>query len=232
MKLAILCGGLGTRLRSKVVDVPKVMAPIRNKPFLEYLLNFFKKQGVSSFILSVGYKKESIENTFHHNYQNIPLTYIKEETPLGTGGAIVSILEGINKSEKSIFVSNGDTFLDISLKKLKDFHESNDMDITIALVHMKDFDRYGSVLIDNNRILSFKEKECVEDGLINAGTYILNSTLFDKFNVAKVFSFETFLQEHTKQLKIGAFVVKNGYFIDIGIPSDYAKAEIDFKDIF
>jgi D-glycero-alpha-D-manno-heptose 1-phosphate guanylyltransferase len=233
MIMAILSGGLGTRLRSEVSSVPKVMAPINKKPFLEYLIEYFINQKVSSIILSVGYKKESILNHFHSEYKNTPIIYNEEKKALGTGGAIVSLLkQEILYNEKSLFIINGDTFIDISLQNLKDFHQLNDMDITIALIPMKDFDRYGSVSIDGNKVNSFKEKCYVTSGLINAGVYLINKDIFQNFKLPEVFSFEEFLATNVQELKIGAFVVHDTYFIDIGIPSDYKQAQIDFKEIF
>jgi D-glycero-alpha-D-manno-heptose 1-phosphate guanylyltransferase len=233
IQIAILAGGLGTRLRSEVSNLPKVMAPLNKRPFLEYLLDFYITQNVDSIFLSVGYKKESIIHHFKNEYKGVSIFYNEEKKPLGTGGAILDIMQHSKlDSQKSICITNGDTFLNISLQKLKDFHQSNDMDITLALVPMKNFERYGSVEVNKDRVVSFKEKSYVKSGFINGGTYMIKKTLFKKFQQEKKFSFESFLQENIKHLKVGAYVLKNSYFIDIGIPSDYKKAQIDFKELF
>jgi len=232
MQIVILSGGLGTRLRSEVKDVPKVMAPINTRPFLEYLLDFYITQDIRSIVLLVAYKQNTIIQHFKNSYKNIHILYHKEEKPLGTGGAIVSYLKETIIHEQYLCITNGDTFLNISLQKLQDFHKSNDMDITIALVPMHNVDRYGSVQIKNNRVISFQEKKFMKSGLINAGTYIINKNIFWNFKLKHSFSFEKFLQENVDKLKIGAFIVQNSYFIDIGIPSDYKKAQIDFKELF
>lgn len=216
----ILCGGLGTRLRSVISDVPKPMAPIKNKPFLAFVLEYLKKQNISRVVLAVSYKYEIIQEYFGNSYLGIQILYSIEKEPLGTGGAILEALNLINSD--SCYVLNGDTFFDVNLDRLK----LDNSDICVALKPMKNFDRYGSVDIDNNSYISaFNEKRFTSNGLINGGVYLIKKNIFNSFNLPNKFSFEEFFQENFLTFNAKATVFDD-YFIDIGIPQDY-KAFID-----
>ncbi|MCR6577666.1 D-glycero-D-manno-heptose 1-phosphate guanosyltransferase [Campylobacter insulaenigrae] len=216
MQAIVLAGGLGTRLQSVIKDLPKPMAPINGKPFLEYLLQYLQKQGIKEVILSVSYKYELIQEYFKDKFENINIIYNIEKELLGTGGAIKDALKFV---KNETFVLNGDTFFDIDLNKLF----LNGSKICIALKQMRDFDRYGAVNIDKfGYISSFEEKAYKKQGLINGGIYLLKKDLFDDFSLVDKFSFEEFLQENCKTLKIQTQVFDD-YFIDIGIPEDYER---------
>lgn len=216
----ILCGGLGTRLRSVISDAPKPMAPIKNKPFLAFVLEYLKKQNISRVVLAVSYKYEIIQEYFGNSYLGMQILYSIEKEPLGTGGAILEALNLINSD--SCYVLNGDTFFDINLDRLK----LDNSDICVALKPMKNFDRYGSVDIDNNSYISaFNEKKFTSNGLINGGVYLIKKNIFNSFNLPNKFSFEEFFQENFLIFNAKATVFDD-YFIDIGIPQDY-KAFID-----
>lgn len=216
----ILCGGLGTRLRSVISDVPKPMAPIKNKPFLAFVLEYLKKQNISRVVLAVSYKYEIIQEYFGNSYLGMQILYSIEKEPLGTGGAILEALNLINSD--SCYVLNGDTFFDVNLDRLK----LDNSDICVALKPMKNFDRYGSVDIDNNSYISaFNEKRFTSNGLINGGVYLIKKNIFNSFNLPNKFSFEEFFQENFLIFNAKATVFDD-YFIDIGIPQDY-KAFID-----
>ncbi|MBM0637665.1 nucleotidyltransferase family protein [Campylobacter sp. VicNov18] len=214
MQAIILCGGLGTRLRSVINDVPKPMAPVNDKPFLEFIFKYLKKQNIKEVILAVSYKYEMIKEYFKDEFLDIKIQYSIEKEPLGTGGAIK---QALNFIKDRAYVLNGDTFFDIDLYKLK----LNESRICLALKIMQDFDRYGAVELDSqNFIQSFKEKEFVKQGLINGGIYLISKDIFNDFSLKKRFSFEEFLQENYYNLKARAEIFKD-YFIDIGIPEDY-----------
>ena len=226
MEAIVLAGGLGTRLRSVVSDVPKPMAPINNKPFLEYILEFLHNQNIKKVILSVGYKWEVIKDYFGDKYKNIELIYNIEKERLGTGGAIKDSLQYVEN--ENVYVLNGDTFFDIDLSKIK----LEDNLIEIALKKMENFDRYGVVEIDKNRyIQKFKEKSYYQEGLINGGIYLLRKNLFKNFDLSAKFSFEEFLENNFQKLKAKGKVFDR-YFIDIGIPQDYEKAKRYFSENF
>lgn len=226
MEAIILVGGFGTRLQSVVKDVPKPMADINGRPFLCYILEYLLKNGIEKVILSVGYKKEIIQEYFGNRYKTMEIFYSKEDEPLGTGGAIKKAFN-FCKNE-NVLVLNGDTFFEISLKSLINQHQITDADITLSLKQMYNFDRYGKVIVEKNSIVSFEEKEYSLSGLINAGVYIIRRNLFLDFETK--FSLEQdFLEKSFFKLNIGAYIDK-GYFIDIGIPNDYQKAIYDFGD--
>ncbi len=216
MQAIVLAGGLGTRLKSVVQDLPKPMASINGKPFLAFILEYLKKQGITEVILSVSYKYELIQEYFKDEFEGMKIRYNIEKELLGTGGAIKDAMKFI---KNQAYVLNGDTIFDIGLKKLV----LNDSKICIALKQMQNFDRYGTVNVDKQGIVtSFEEKVFKKQGLINGGIYLLKKDIFDKFDLEKKFSFEEFLQVNYKILKIQTQIFDD-YFIDIGIPEDYER---------
>ncbi|BEK46713.1 D-glycero-D-manno-heptose 1-phosphate guanosyltransferase [Campylobacter jejuni] len=190
------------------------MAPIDNKPFLEFIFEYLKKQGIKEVILAVSYKYEVIKEYFKDEFLGIKIKYSIEKEPLGTGGAIKEALKFV---KNEAYVLNGDTFFDIDLSKLK----LNESKICLALKQMNDFDRYGTVNVDEqDLVISFEEKVFKKQGLINGGIYLLTKDVFNEFDLEKKFSFEEFLQENYKKLKARAEICDD-YFIDIGVPEDY-----------
>lgn len=224
MEAIVLAGGLGTRLRSMVSDLPKPMAPIAEKPFLEYILSYLQKNGVTKVILSVGYKWETIQDYFSDNFQNIELVYSIENEPLGTGGAIKKAMEEVDGPD--VYIINGDTFFDVPLSSLDLYSGSK---LVLSLKQMKDFERYGCVESDEEGIVTaFTEKGYRVQGNINGGVYLAKKDIFNNFDLADKFSFEEFMENNYRALKISVKVFEN-YFIDIGIPDDYIKAQKELK---
>lgn len=232
MEVIILAGGLGTRLRSEIKDVPKCMAPVAGKPFLWYLLKYLTRYDVSKVILSLGYLRGVVLEWIEEVREQFPFSFdfAIEEEPLGTGGGIRLALN--KASSNDVVVLNGDTFFDVNLNELMEAHRLYTSAVTIALKPMQDFDRYGRVIIDevDKKIVEFKEKEYCTEGLINGGVYVINKLepIFE--GLPEKFSFETAVLE--PQCKAGRLfgVVQNGYFIDIGIPGDYYKANDYFSE--
>ncbi len=224
----ILAGGLGTRLRSVIYDLPKCMAPVNGRPFLAYVVDHLKREGISKFIFSLGYKHEAIVEFVTKEYGKSGIDFSIEEEPLGTGGAIK--LAGNKSNEKNVLVVNGDTLFKVKLNQLNSFHDKNNADCTLSLKPMQNFDRYGVVeLNENNSIKHFKEKQYYENGLINGGIYALNIPKFLTEELPGKFSFEKdYLEKFSNQRRFFA-VVQDEYFIDIGIPEDYQRAELEFK---
>lgn len=223
----ILAGGLGTRLRSVVSDLPKCMAPVAGKPFLHYVITHLQNEGIQNFIFSVGYKSESIVDYINDQYgQNSKLNiqFSIEDEPLGTGGAIKLACEKV--SEKNILICNGDTLFKINVEKLSNFHLHHNSDCTLSLKPMNNFSRYGVVeLNDDDSIKSFKEKQFYETGLINGGVYALNAEEYMREITGEKFSFEKdYLEKYVGKRNMYANV-QDEYFIDIGIPEDYEKAQ-------
>lgn len=229
MEAIILAGGMGTRLQSVVSDVPKPMADINGKPFLEYLLKYLSNSGITRAVLSVGYKSNIIAGHFGSRYANIEIVYAIENEPLGTGGALVQSLKHVNDSD--VFLLNGDTFFAVDLLQFCQIHQHQQNDVTLVLKPMENFDRYGVVELAEGRVKGFKEKRFTERGLINGGVYLLKTSILNIQQLPKKFSFETdFLEKELQDLQVGAHI-SDAFFIDIGIPEDYEKAKLNFKTI-
>lgn len=219
----ILAGGLGTRLRSVVSGVPKCMAPVKGKPFLHYVINHLQKEGIEEFVFSLGYKSESIIDYLNQSSMiNYQLSIEKE--PLGTGGAIKLACEKVRN--KNVIIVNGDTLFSVSATSLCEFHEQHHADCTLCLKPMKDFDRYGVVELNvDSSVKSFKEKKYYKKGLINGGVYALNVENFRNKKFPEHFSLEKdYLEKFVGTEKIFG-IEQDKYFIDIGVPEDYKRAQ-------
>ena len=219
MQAILLCGGLGTRLREVVKDVPKPMAPINGTPFMQIKLDQLVDAGVSRVVFATGYKKEIIRDYFGDNYRGMEICYSEENEPLGTGGAIKQALEYI--TEANVIVMNGDAYIDIDLKALMQHHLDNPCTATIAVKPMHNFDRYGNCIFDGILIKEFIEKQPTHFGHINLGCYVLSRNIFDGLGLDKKFSFENDYLNIYVKTKPHHVYINDGYFIDIGIPSDY-----------
>ena len=224
----ILAGGLGTRLREVVQEVPKCLAPVAGKPFLHFVIRALQQQGIESFILGVGYKHDMIAEYIERAYSHLAVQYSIEEELLGTGGAIRACC--LLSEAEHIIAVNGDTLFEADLKSLAALHTAKNALTSLALKPMKDFSRYGVVRINEaQQITAFEEKQFYAEGLINGGVYAINRNQFLAATVAGKFSFETHFLEC--EVATGGLygLVQDGYFIDIGIPEDFAKANIDLQ---
>lgn len=223
MEAVILVGGLGTRLQSIVSDIPKPMAPVNGKPFLEFILDqLVKSDVVTKIILCTGYKGDVITEHFGSAYKNIPIVYSHETEPLGTGGAVAQAMAFV--SGESFLLLNGDTYTSCSTSDLAAEHKKLGADITIATHIMTDFDRYGTVEKAGGRITKFKEKVPTKLGEINAGVYVIQRNVFAQSGLSGKFSFEkVILEAKLDTLKVYG-IPYGGSFIDIGIPGDYRRA--------
>ena len=278
MEVIVLAGGLGTRLRSVVHEIPKSLAPIAcigkgpkespslqeasalflaseekglRRPFLGYLLDWLVEQGVDHVVFSVGYLREQVISYVQGKDWPFSYDFAVEETPLGTGGGIRLAL-GLCREDK-VFVVNGDTFYPVELREMP-----FDKAITLALKPMKDFDRYGAVSVqqasagleasknyfsgrcpknqfseavamptraDAMLVTAFQEKTHCAEGLINGGVYAIDQCRLDLSSLPEKFSFEKEVLEPGAAIgEIGGWV-SDAYFIDIGVPEDYEKAQ-------
>lgn len=223
----ILAGGFGTRLQGVVKDVPKPMAPVNGRPFLTYILDYLIEYQYNSVVLSVGYLHEKIEEFFGSQYKSLQIKYAVETEPLGTGGGIAYALSFC--TNENVLVLNGDTLFKADLLSLEQFHTQHHSLLSIILRHVADTSRYGSVTIsESGRILRFTEKNNASgEGTINGGIYMINNELIKKLDLPAKFSFEKDLMEkYVETLPFYAQCSSN-YFIDIGIPEDYARAQIE-----
>lgn len=226
----ILAGGLGTRLRSVVEDKPKALAPVAGRPFLEYLLDHLRAAGIRRCIFSVGYKADHITRQFGDRYRDVEIIYAHETEPLGTGGAIKNAMRFAESDH--ILVTNGDSLFQTDLSAHYAFHLVHQAAVSLALRPMKNFSRYGRVEIDESgRIHAFREKEAVTEGLINGGVYIFDRAAFNMLDFPTKFSIENdYFQARVSEGKFYG-LPSDGYFLDIGIPTDFAKAQTEFTKL-
>jgi len=230
VKAIVLAGGLGTRLSRIISDIPKPMAQIGSRPFLEYLLDNLVEQDVEQVILAVSHKGEVIREHFGDSYRGIPLEYSVEDEPLGTGGAIRQALETIPDNE--ILVLNGDTLFHVDLEALADAHHRGKALLTIALKQVADCGRFGRVKVsDNGVITEFMEKSTQGSGWINGGIYMLNRRLLNDLPMPAKFSFEQDLIESNIDRIRPVAYQSNAYFIDMGVPDDYERAQSEIGGV-
>ena len=226
MRAIVLAGGLGTRLARVTRDIPKPMAPVGSRPFLEYLLDDLVDQGVEQTVLAVSYRWEVIREHFGSVYRGMDLNYSVEEIPLGTGGAIQQALATLTDDE--VVVLNGDTRFRVDLAEMEKIHRNSGAPLTIALKQVTDSGRFGRVEVSADGVVtSFLEKSTGGPGWINGGVYILNSSLFKDFPMPERFSFELDLVEpNIDRIQPQAYQ-SDAYFIDMGIPEDYQRAQFE-----
>ncbi|MEP7196693.1 MAG: HAD-IIIA family hydrolase [Saprospiraceae bacterium] len=220
----ILSGGFGTRLSHLIPGLPKSLAPIVQIPFLDYLIRYLIDQRVDHFIFSLGYQHEQIIEFIHSNYPNLHATYCIEESPLGTGGAILNTIDSIES--ENFFLCNADTYFPIQMNALEKFHNTTHSNLSIAIKPQHHPSRYGTVELDvDSRILQFQEKKSLDYGLINGGTYLINKAYLLGLQLPNVFSFEKEVLE--KRVSTDSFFgqVQDVFFLDIGVPEDYELAQ-------
>lgn len=228
MEAIVLAGGLGTRLRAVVPDLPKPMAPVAGRPFLARVLDRLADAGCRGVVLAVGYRHEAIRAHFGERYRDMALRYSVEETPLGTGGAIR--LAAAHVGEFPVFVLNGDTYVEIDYRAMLAAHRQAQAALSVAVCRVPDLARYGALDIENGRIAGFLEKGRSGAGLINAGVYLLGSEVLERIPANEAFSFEQqLLVPRTAELRPLAFATQ-GRFIDIGIPEDFQRAQQLFAE--
>lgn len=228
----VLAGGFGTRLRPVISDLPKPLAPVNGQPFLHYVFAHLKKHGIKRVVLSVGYMHEKIRAHFGNEYLGMEVKYAIEEQPLGTGGGIRLGMEQCQGAH--VLAMNGDTFFEVPLTQLFEDHLGGSADATLALRAVEDGSRYGTIELDGKRIKAFREKSPEHTGkqLINGGVYAMRRKTFMQHTEPGIaFSIEyDFFGKYSENLLLHAFPCE-GYFIDIGIPEDYARAKAELKPI-
>lgn len=227
MQAIILAGGKGTRLRAEVPDLPKPLASIDGRPFLEHQMAYWVSQGVDRFVLSVGYKAEMIVSHVGSQFRDAQVAYAVEDQPLGTGGALLFAMNQLNPDEPFL-VLNGDTFFDLPLSDLQRFHQERNSDWTLGLFPTQDTTRYlGVRLGDDGRLLSLVASLVRDRVWANAGVYMISPGVLDR--VAERYRGEVSLEGAIIPALLEAEsaiygVRHNGYFIDIGFPEDYRRA--------
>jgi D-glycero-alpha-D-manno-heptose 1-phosphate guanylyltransferase len=226
----ILAGGLGTRLRETVRDVPKSLAPVDGKPFLDIILKTLRSSGnIKKVVIAVGYMAEKIIKRYHKGENfGLEIEFSIEKELLGTGGGVKKALAYCDSTD--VLVLNGDSYVDISIPDFLTFHKQHNSLLSMALKEVENANRYGRVNISkDSSILSFEEKlPRQESGFINAGMYLFNKELFNDVEEKKVLSLERDLLPNMIKKRSFGFVC-HGKFIDIGttesfgIASEYLK---------
>jgi D-glycero-alpha-D-manno-heptose 1-phosphate guanylyltransferase len=222
MEAIVLAGGLGTRLRGVVSDVPKPMAPVHGRPFLSFILDRLADAGFERAVLATGYGHEAVRAHFGERYRGLALRYSIESEPLGTGGAIRLALDHVGAGEA--FVLNGDTYLELDFAGMRGAHARSGAMLTLAACRVDDAARYGALELQGDVVRGFAEKGSAGPGWINAGSYVLGPGLRERFPPADAFSFEALLARDVASIQPRVFR-SPGPFIDIGTPEDYARAE-------
>jgi D-glycero-alpha-D-manno-heptose 1-phosphate guanylyltransferase len=234
MEAIVLAGGLGARLAGQLDGIPKAMAPVAGRPFLEILLLQLQRAGFTRAILSVGYLHEVIQKHFGAQFEGMSIDYAIESRPLGTGGAIRLALA--QAREEAALVLNGDTFLQADYADMMRFHKEEGSAATIVVVHQPDIARYGGVIVEQNRVVAFEEKGRTGpgrtgQGCINAGAYVFARDLEWPARLGEAFSIEKdFFAPEVARLRPAAYQVQ-GYFLDIGVPEDLDRAQTELASL-
>jgi D-glycero-alpha-D-manno-heptose 1-phosphate guanylyltransferase len=220
----ILAGGLGTRLRSAVPDLPKPMAPVAGRPFLAHLMDHWIAQGVRHFVLSVGYRHEAISGHFGRRYRGATLDYAIEPSPMGTGGALLLAAALVPHDEPALLL-NGDTYFDVRLAALTAHAKRCQAQWCFALFRNTDPARYMGVgLADDGRITALRSPTAP---LANGGVYLFDPRALRDLThePGRVVSLENDLfPQLFQQGQRFAGLECPGEFIDIGVPHDYHRA--------
>jgi D-glycero-alpha-D-manno-heptose 1-phosphate guanylyltransferase len=227
----ILAGGLGTRLRAAVPDLPKCMAPVAGRPFIAWLIDYFGQAGIRRFIFALGHRSDQFNDFLRATLPPDAYRLSVESEPLGTGGAIR--LAATLAEDPTVLALNGDSFFHIQTDALASFHAQLKADCTLCLRPLQNFDRFGVVeLGPDHRIRHFREKQFYPEGLINGGVYALDRERFLSEDLPEKFSFEKdYLEKFYVQRRLFG-LVQDEYFIDIGIPEDYQRAQQELPAAF
>jgi D-glycero-alpha-D-manno-heptose 1-phosphate guanylyltransferase len=218
-EVVVLVGGLGTRLRPVVADVPKPLAPVAGRPFLHWLLEGFARQGLRRAVLATGYRAAMVRASLGARFAGIEIAYAEEESPRGTGGAVWAALPLCTGPR--VFVANGDSWIGMALDRLA---AAPAADLVLTVRAVEDRARYGSVLVEGDRVVGMAEKGGQGPGLVNAGLYLMRRDLPVRRPMPAAFSLEHEVLGRPEGLDVRA-VVTDAPFLDIGTPEDYAAAQ-------
>ena len=222
MEAIVLAGGLGTRLREIVPDLPKSMAPIAGRPFLEILLASLSRKGFIRVVLSVGFMAEKISGYFGDRFDDLELAYVVEPKPLGTGGAARLAMQVCVADH--VFILNGDTFLDLEMDQVERHWQMHRRPIIVGREE-PDTTRYGRLLTADGAVAAIADKGVTGPGLINAGCYVFNLGQLNPYPAGAAFSLERdFLPKAVTSTRFDVYLT-TGKFIDIGVPEDYSRAQ-------
>lgn len=226
-EVIILAGGFGTRLRSVVSDRPKPMAEVRGEPFLAHLMRYHSRRGARHFVLSIGYMGSQISDFFGEEFDGVPISYAVEETPLGTGGAVINSV-GYLRSDNPCMLMNGDTFFPVDVAQLSQLHFRSGANLSLALFDATENDRFGSVQLDvNGRVTGFDSSKAMLGQPANGGVYMMSTDILPELDDVDVpLSFEeTVIPGLIASGHRVYATAQSASFIDIGLPADYQLAQ-------
>jgi D-glycero-alpha-D-manno-heptose 1-phosphate guanylyltransferase len=228
MEAIILAGGKGTRLQSAVRDVPKPMAPVHGRPFIEYLMDYWMAQGVRHFVLAIGYKGEVLQKHFGSRYNDAEISFSCEEYPLGTGGGLFLAAKAL-RTKDSFLILNGDTFFEVNLDLLRSFHRRKKPELTMAVLKVPFNSRYGAVRLGtDSEIIAYQESNPNERNIfVNGGVYLADMSALNLLPWAsgEAFSLENDFFPYCLKSRRRIYGFEfSGRFLDIGIPEDYRAA--------
>jgi len=224
LSVAVLAGGLGTRLRSVVGALPKVLAPVNGRPYLAYLLEQIERSGAQETILLVGYAADQVRAAFGDCHGAMRLRYSAETEPLGTAGAVRLALPLLRGT--TVLLLNGDSYLDLDLTAFLEFHAHYGQKASIALAQVENASRFGKVLLGaDDQIVRFAEKEpSAAPGWINGGVYLFDRALIEGIPPGQAVSMERDVFPQLVARGEARGFCTSGRFIDIGVPESYAAA--------
>ncbi len=227
----VLAGGLGTRLNGVLDDLPKIMAPIAGRPFLEYLLAWLIAQGADRVVLGLGHRATPVIAYLEtHHFPPLKIQTVVEPRPLGTAGAIGFALPSLQSNP--VMVMNGDTFVEADLPEFVASHRSAGAAASVLCVKVNDSHRYGRVEIDSfDRIARFEEKSSAPSAAswVNAGIYLFDRTVLKEIASRQQGSLEHDILEAMPPGSINAYRTE-GRFLDIGVPESLARAGAFFQE--
>lgn len=220
----ILCGGFGKRLKCVTKNKPKPMVKVGDKPFLDIIIDYMAGFGFRRFILGIGYRAEVFKKYYRDfKSKHLEIKFCEEKTPIGTGGAVKKAKSLIKSN--LFLVLNGDSFCEFNPSDFLKFHQDKKAVVSMLLRKVPSGADYGRVNLDKaGRIIDFNEKcGMANNCLINTGIYVFDKNVFDSMPQNKAFSLE--LDFFPKLARKNCFgYTKSGFFIDIGTPERYLKA--------
>lgn len=222
-EVIILVGGLGTRLRSVVSDVPKPLAPVAGRPFLAWVLDALAAQGIRRVILATGFMGDRVLVACGDSWQGMELMYSRESKPLGTGGAIALAFSQVRGDTCLVF--NGDTWLTFDCAAFDHGWQASGARLAVVLAAVADVSRYGAARVECERVIGVVEKGRAGPGYINAGVYGIRRSLLADFPALESFSFEREVLVPAVQREAVFGYTHTRDFVDIGVPQDYQYAQ-------
>jgi mannose-1-phosphate guanylyltransferase len=222
IKALILAGGMGTRLQPYTFFVPKPMLPLADKPLLEYLVLWLKKNGVNEIVLSVSYLRRMIEDYFRDGKDwKLRIVYARSQSPLGISGQILAAKQFL---PSTFYLLYGDSTFDFDLQPMLDLHKKTKAALTMGLMEYSERMRYGVIKREKSgRVIGWQEKPEIK-GLINIGCYVAEPTLFDYIPKQKMLGFDAVVRDMIRSgERIQSYVFKGENFLDIGDEESYRR---------